>query len=175
MRSGVLGFDLSPELCGWGYAGADGLFAGAFSLLGVVQDLGGQALVLEAVADQLITRFDPAMLAYEAPILLKHDTLLTLRNIYGLGMVLERLAATRGLPVEEVDNKRLKNFMTGDPYAKKLQVVAAAQRLGVVLPAKDSEGRRDAADGLGCALLALSVSDPAAASPWLAKLRGGLL
>lgn len=176
MPSGVLAFDLSPELCGWGFAGRDArLEAGGFVLLGVVPDLGAQAAALDAVAEQLITRFDPELLAYEAPLLLRKDTLLKLRHIYGLGMVLERLANAHGLPVQEMDPKRIKAFMTGDPYAKKPRVVASALSLGVALPATDAAGRKDAADGLGAALVALSILDPVAISPWLAKLRGSLL
>lgn len=173
--SGVLAFDLSPSLCGWAFAGVDGsLVADAFQLPPLGSDLGGLAQVLEAIVVTLIERFEPTSLAYEAPLLLRHDALLTLRKVYGLGMVLELIAARRGLPVSEMDPKRIKAVMTGDAYAKKSAVVAAAKRLGVQLPATKAAGQEDAADAVGCAIIALSILDPIAASPHLAKL-GGLL
>jgi Holliday junction resolvasome RuvABC endonuclease subunit len=174
MPSGVLAFDLSPNLCGWAHVGEQ-IEAGAFRLLGVVPDLGANALALEAMAEALIQRFDPAMLAYEAPLLLKHDALLKLRVTYGLGMELERIGAVHGLRCEEMDPKRIKGFMTGDAYADKKEVVKAAQRIGVILPPTDEAGRKDAADAVGAGLVCLSVSDPATCGPWLAALRGSLL
>jgi Holliday junction resolvasome RuvABC endonuclease subunit len=175
MHKGVLAFDLSPSLCGWCFADGETLEAGAFELPELGSDLGGLAQILVSMVRVLIKRFEPAEFAYEAPLLLKHDSLLDLRRIYGLGMVLELLAVDAGSPVREMDPKRIKNFMTGDPYAKKAAVVAAAVRLGVKLPPTKADGREDAADAVGAALVALSISDPAAASPWLAKLRGSLL
>lgn len=172
----VLFFDLSPSLCGYAYAGTDGrLEAGAFELPALGQDLGGLASALEVRVQILIDRFQPTELGYEAPILLKHDTLLDLRRIYGLGMVLEFIADRESLPCNEVDLKRIKTLMTGDHWAKKPEIVAAAVRLGVALPAKKNEGREDAADAVGGALCALNIIDPQAAAPWIAKLRHGLL
>lgn len=177
MPSGVLAFDLSPSLCGWSFAGTDGsLVADAFQLPALGGDLGGLALALEGIVDPLIHRFDPAMLAYEAPLLLRHDTLLDLRRIYGLGMVLELVAARAGLDIQEMDPKRIKSTVTGDAYAKKKLVADTLEaRLGVNLPSTPALGRLDAGDATGCAIIQLSILDPAAASPHLAKLRGSLL
>ncbi len=173
---GVLAFDLSPSLCGWCFAGQDGfLTADAFALPDLGADLGGMAAALQSNVEALIDRFAPSELAYEAPLLLKHDSLIDLRRIYGLGVVLELLAHREGLPINEMDPKRVKNTMTGDPYAKKPAVVAAAVSLGVRLPATKAEGREDAADAVGVAVIQISISHPEVASPWLAILRGSLL
>lgn len=171
----VLAFDLSASLCGWAFAGEGPLAAGAFALPALGSDLGGLALAMEQTVIALIVRFNPSEVAYEAPLLLKHDTLLNLRRIYGLGMVLELICAREGLAVSEMDPKRIKAFMTGDAYAPKGQVVTAAAGLGVILPPSKAQGREDAADAVGCALIALSVLDAQAALPWVAKLRGALL
>lgn len=172
---GILAFDLSPSLCGWAFAGTDGtLVADAFVLPPLGSDLGELAQVFEAIVVTLIERHQPAFVSYEAPLLLRHDALLTLRKVYGLGVVLELISARLGLPVGEMDPKRIKAVMTGNAYATKAQVVAGARSLGVALPASRAAGVEDAADAVGCAIIALSILDPVAASPHLAKL-GGLL
>ncbi len=74
-----------------------------------------------------------------------------------------------------MDPKRIKATMTGDAFAKKAAVVIAAKSLGVDLPPTKAAGAEDAADAVGCAIIALSILDPAAASPHLAKLRNLLL
>ncbi len=176
MTGGVLAFDLSPSLCGWGFAGPGGeLCADAFLLPPMGSNLGGIALHLEDMVVTLIDRFLPAQLSYEAPILLRHDSLIDLRRIYGLGMVLEYLAARADIPCGEVDLRQIKNLMTNDPFADKKLVVAAALALGVKLPATDKEGRKDAADALGCALVTLAYTDPLSAAPHIAKLKHRLL
>lgn len=172
----VLSFDLSPSLCGWCFAGQDGtLLADAFALPALGADLGGLAAALQAQVEALIDRFHPTQMAYEAPLLLRHDSLIDLRKIYGLGVVLELLAHREGLAISEMDPKRVKTAMTGDPFAHKRDVVEAALRLGVTLPATKAQGREDAADAVGVAVVQMSVSDPAAASPWVAILRNSLL
>lgn len=170
----VLAFDLSPSLCGWCYAGTE-LVAGAFALPPLASDLGGLGKALAENAVDLIHRFEPAHVAYEAPILRRHDTLLDLRRIYGLGMVLEHMCLLEGVAYSEIDLRQIKTMMTGDGWAKKPAVVAAAERIGVQLPKSKAQGREDAADAVGAALCALLVLDPVAASPWIAKLRNTLL
>ncbi len=174
--SGCLAFDLSPSLCGWCFAGQDGsLEAGAFELPPLSPDLGASARMLWDSAHVLIARFQPSELAQEAPLLLRHDTLLKLRCTYGNGYVLELIGDLEGLPIREMDPKRVKAMMTGDAYASKTDVVNAALKLGVTLPATKAAGREDAADAVGVAVVQMSVSDPEAAAPWLAILRNSLL
>jgi len=171
----VLGWDLSPSLCGWSYASADRLEAGAFELPALGSDLGTLLAAFEQHFELLVTRFSPTIISYEAPIMRKWDSLVDVRKGYSLGAMLEYLTIRAGLPVHEVDLKRVKAIMTENPHAKKTQVVAAAVSLGVTLPAKQSEGREDAADAVGVALETLRAFDPLAAAPYLAILRGTLL
>lgn len=172
---GVLAFDLSPSLCGWSFTDGEKLVAGAFELPPLGADLGALAGVLAENVGVLIERFAPSEIAYEAPILRRHDTLMTLRRIYGLGMTLEFIALRKGVPCSEVDLREIKSLMAGDRWADKKLVVAAAVRIGVELPKTDAQGRKDAADAVGAALCTLIRLDPYAAAPWVAKLRGSLL
>lgn len=188
MRAGVLSFDLSPSWCGWCFGTGDGPpTAGAFQLPDCGADLGALANELRS-AVMILDQFGPAAVSYEAPILLSHDSLIDLRRIYGLGMVLELICGDLdpenpgaidldgdGIPCGEIDLRRVKAMMTGDTYAKKKLVAAAAEKLGVVLPAKDSEGRLDAGDGVGVWLVHMAEYDPVAAAPFIATLRGSLL
>lgn len=175
MASGVLAFDLSPSLCGWSYLHDATFVADAFDLGGVSTDLGGMGRALTGQVRTLRERFDPDRICYEAPILKPHDRLATLRCTYGLGMVLETLAAAWDLPCNEVDLRQIKRLITGDQWCDKKFVVQGIQNLGIALPATDGEGRKDAADAAGCALVTLQAIDPAAADVWLAKIKGWLV
>ena len=175
MASGVLAFDLSPSLCGWSYLHDATFVADAFDLGGVSTDLGGMGRALTGQVRTLRERFDPDRICYEAPILTPHDRLATLRCTYGLGMVLETLADGWGVPCNEEDLRAIKNLLTGDQWADKKFVVKGILAMGVVLPATDADGRKDAADAAGCALVTLQKVDPAAADVWLAKIKGWLL
>ena len=175
MNSGVLGFDLSPSLCGWAFIDEGVIEAGAFGLPQAGADLGTLLAVLEQHFMLLLDRFKPARIGYEAPILLRHDALMTLRRIYGLGMGLEYFSLREGLECNEVDLQRVKAVMTGEAKAPKPLVVKAAQRLGVLLPHTDALGRKDAADAVGVALEIMRLLHPEIAAPLLAKLNGTLL
>lgn len=172
---GVLAFDLSPSLCGWGFVQGAEFVTGAWDLGGVTTDLGGMGRALSAQVRTLRERFDPERICYEAPILKPHDKLATLRCTYGLGMVLETLADGWGIPCNEVDLRQIKRLLTGDQWADKKFVLKAIVGLGVALPPSDAAGRKDAADAAGCALVSLQAVDPAAADIWLAKIKGWLL
>lgn len=169
---GVLAFDLSPSWCGWSYLQGAEFLADSFNLGGVSSDLGAMGRALTAQARVLRERFAPAHIAYEAPILLSHDTLATLRCTYGIGMVLETLAGGWGIPCTEVDLRQIKRLLTDDQWAEKKLVAQAVEQLGVALPA---EGRLDAADAAGCALVTVQALDPEAADVWLAKIKGWLV
>lgn len=175
MSGGVLGWDLSPSLCGWCFASGDRMEAGAFELTALGSDLGTLLAEFEQHREGLLSRLQPASEAYEAPIMRKWDSLIDVRKIYSLGAFLEYLAIRDGLPVHEVDLKRVKMLMTGDQWAEKAAVVRAAGRLGVILPPTKAQGREDAADAIGVALEVLNALEPVSAARWLAILRGGLL
>jgi Holliday junction resolvasome RuvABC endonuclease subunit len=172
---GIIGFDLSANWCGWAHVGPESIEAGAFLLEAPTDDLGALAANLEQHVTILLDRLQPMHLSYEAPIMRKWDSLADVRRIFGLGMALEYFALARGLPYTEVDLRRVKAVMTGDSSAEKAAVAAAAESLGVSLPATKAKGRLDAGDAVGVALEAARLLAPALADPWLAKLRGGLL
>lgn len=175
MPSGVIGYDLSPSLCGWAYASAEGIEAGAFRLPDSRHDLGTLLAVLEQHFETLRIRFDPEVVSYEAPIKLRHDTVQTLRMIFGLGAALEYFSLRANVPCYEVDLRRVKGIMAGNPHAEKALVVKAALRLGILLPHTDTDGRKDAADAVGVAIETMNLLHPEIASPWLAVLQGLLL
>ncbi len=79
------------------------------------------------------------------------------------------------MPCYEVDLRRVKSIMTGNAGAEKALVVKAAVRLGVLLPHKDVDGRKDAADAVGVAIETMSLLHPEIAARWLAELQGLLL
>lgn len=172
---GCLGFDLSPSLCGWAYACPDGIEAGAFELPEVGHDLGTLLAVLEQHFETLVARHGPTHISYEAPIRLRHDSDLTLRQNFSLGGALEYFALRANLPCNEIDLRRVKSVMTGEPHADKSLVVKAAMRLGVLLPHKDVDGRKDAADAVGVAIETMRLLHPETAAPWIAVLQGILL
>lgn len=171
----TLGYDLAPGICGWAAVSADFIEAGAFQLPPLGNDLGTLLAVFEQHHVQLEERFCPALVAFESPIMRKWDSLIDVRKIYSLGAFLEYLAIRSGLPVHEVDLRAVKSVMTGDAHADKALVVKAARRLGVILPAKDAEGRKDAADAVGVALETTRLLHPEIAAPFLAILQGSLL
>jgi Holliday junction resolvasome RuvABC endonuclease subunit len=174
MAGGVLAFDLSPSWCGWSYIEGATFLADSFNLGGVSSDLGAMGRQLTGQVRTLKDRFAPSRISYEAPILKPHDKLATLRCTYGVGMVLETLSAGWGIPCNEVDLRQIKSLTTGDQWAEKKHVAAAIESLGVRLPLK-AEGREDAGDAAGCALVTLQRLNPEEADVWLAKIKGWLV
>ena len=174
--AGVLCLDLAPDMCGFCAGSGHGApEAGAFHLTGVTADLGLLATSLEDMLAILIDRHQPEAISYESPILKSTDKLQKIRCIYGLGFEVERTCARKSIECGEINLRRIKSFATGDQYAEKKDVADAMERIGITLPAKASEGRLDAGDAAAGWLLHLSEFDPAAASPWIARLRGSLL
>ena len=172
---GVVGFDLSPSLCGWAYINEDGIEADAFRLPELGRDLGPLIATFEQHVETLLHRFLPTTVAYEAPIRLRHDADLTLRQNFALGAALEYFCIRADVPCHEVDLRRVKSIMAGDAHADKTLVVKAALKLGVNLPLRDTEGRKDAADAVGVALETMRLLHPEIAAPYVAILQGRLL
>lgn len=173
---GVLAFDLSPSICGWCAGdGADTPSASAWTMPEVGSDLGWLVCEMEDQARLLIDVHRPVLVVYEAPILLRHDALLTLRMIYPLGAELERVCRRLEIRCGEVDLRRIKSVLTDNPHADKKDVVKAVLGLGISLPKTVTEGRQDAADAAGAWLIGLMEADPLAAAPWIARLKGTLL
>ena len=150
--AGALTFDLASTLCGWCAGDGRGVpMAGCIRLPPCDADLGLLACSLEDRIERLDAEFDPDFIGYESPLLMRHDRLIDLRRIYGLGMLTERFAVRkaqrtgRSIIAGECDPKRAKAALTGDAYASKSDMVKAARRLGVSLPATIGEGQQDAA------------------------------
>lgn len=180
--SGGLFYDIAPNLTG--FCGGDGKslpVSDAWRFPPCGDDFGRLAIAMEDQVRAHVAHFDPDAVGYEAPLLLPHDALFDLRRIYGLGMELERVCIRIGeergrpLPCAEVSHRKIKHLATGDQYAKKPAVIAAAAAAGFVLPRTMDEGRGDAADAAVGWVLLMDDIDPAAASPWIARFRGTLL
>jgi Holliday junction resolvasome RuvABC endonuclease subunit len=148
--------------------------AGAFRLPDLGSDLGALLAVMEQHVETLFTRHEPTQVAYESPIKLSHDAVLTLRQTYSLGAALEYFSLRAGIPCSEVDLRRVKSVMTGDAHADKKLVVRAALRLGIALPAP-KDGQKDAADAVGVVLETLRWLHPEIAGPHIAILHRLLL
>lgn len=182
MAGAILFLDIAPN---WtGYCVGDGKsapVADAWQFPATGDDYGALACHLEDWVRTLVERHEVEICGYESPILRRHDTLHTLRRILSLGVMFEavcqRIGEERGrpLPCKEVDLRIIKNFTTGNQWAEKKDVAAAVTAAGIPLPAAVAQGRHDAADASGGWAVLLSEYDGEAASPWVARFRGGLL
>ena len=94
---------------------------------------------------------------YEAPLKLRHDSMLTLRKIYGMGFLLETACAEIGVPCREEDPKPVKLELTGTRKADKDAMVLAARRAGISLPRTKADGMEDAADAFAVWLVAVRL------------------
>lgn len=182
--AGALFFDIAPK---WtGYCVGDGSkapVADAWRFPDLGEDYGALACEMEDWVRALAREHDPDFAGYEAPIPPKrHDALHDLRRILGLGVVLEavcqRIGEERGrpLPCGELDVRKIKSFATGDRWAEKKLVTAAAVEAGIpILPRTQADGRFDAGDAAVGWVITLHEIDPIAASPWFARFKGTLL
>lgn len=101
-----------------------------------------------------IELYRPGALVYEAPILVPNrDNLLKLRKLYNLGGHVEFVCRRRGIECSEVTVDDVKKALAGFSAAGKLDMVAAAEKIGLTLPA--GKKREDAADAFGAWLLLL--------------------
>jgi len=170
--SAVLGLDLSPNRNG--YCVGDGLStptADVWWLPKTGSDLGAVVCAHEDWLNRLAADHDIGWVIYEAPLLLKHDKLWTIRRTYSLGGETERWCARRGIPCSEVDPKRLKKEITGDSYADKARVAFVVEhRLGIKLPDSINGGKHDAGDACGAWFIGLREHAPRIASAWDTKL-----
>jgi len=176
----ILALDPATRLTGWCLGTGAGLpEVGAWRFEQVGADLGllGHQLTKELQACWSRSQF--GLVVYEAPILLsRKDDLLKLRKLYGLGVVIETWARSRGIDYREVSLQSVKKELTGNARAEKGDMVAAAERVGLKLPIK-THGQEDAADAFAVWLLALRLyGDKKLASDWDRRIwaaRGGRL
>ena len=110
----LLGLDLGAELTGYCVGIGDSIpTAGAWRFSPAGDDLGALGDALYRALDGLTTLYPVTRIVYEAPILLRRDKLLTLRKLYGLGMVLETWAKQVAVPCHEASVAALKRELAG--------------------------------------------------------------
>lgn len=147
------GFDTATRVTGWTCGtGAERPTVGVFKYDHVGSRLGQLAKEWRRDLCALEARFGtPKVIAYEAPLLTPGDKLLTLRKLYGMGMVLEDWAAEEGVRdvhVVEVGNGAIKKRIAGHFRAKKPELVRVVRtKLGITLP--EGDAAQDAADSFG--------------------------
>lgn len=180
MAAVVSFFDLAPGLTGFCTGtGETRPACGAFRLPRSGDDLGEMGLFLWNWLETHIETYRPTCIGYESPILTPKDNLLKVRKIYGLGVILETVAANHGIPTFEKDLRELKRELTGRHDASKDDMVEVAERCGIELPATKAEGREDAADAFAGWKIGIRELNPKLSQNWdrliYSRGRGGLL
>ncbi len=166
------GLDLGMTLTGFCTGSGERLpTAGVWRMLPVGADLGALIDQFDQALAAHIDQHRPDCVAYEAPILLRRDALLTLRKTYSLGAHLEWTCRRRGIECSEVDLRAVKLELAGMQSASKEDMTAAAEKVGLVLPS--GPGREDAADAFGVFLLLLRARSRLLSSRFDAALYGG--
>lgn len=119
---------------------------------------GDVGLMLEQLDAKLIETIEThgvTHVAYEGPIKTPYDKLEALRKTLNLGGHVEYVCRRRGIPYRRENLFDVKRELTGLSGAKKHQMVAVAEKIGVALPLTKADGQEDAADSLGVWLLLL--------------------
>lgn len=156
----IAGLDLATRLTGWCVGDPDAHLpkASAWRWPQAGEDYGLLAALLRADLTRLIADHRPDYLVYEAPILIVKgrkgakthtDKLSTLRPLYILGGIVELVCRDLKVECEEATVREIKVELTGNPHAEKEDMVAAAVKVGLELPAALADGRYDAADAFG--------------------------
>jgi Holliday junction resolvasome RuvABC endonuclease subunit len=152
----ILALDLAPRKTGW-CAGKGQEVPTAGALLSEADSLGELGATLWSGLESLRRRFEPTHIIVEAPIKAPHDSLLTLRKLYGMGFLTETFAAVYSIPYTEADLRAVKRELTGSSQADKDQMVHMAEKCGVALPRYKAHGREDAADAFGVWLIGVRL------------------
>jgi Holliday junction resolvasome RuvABC endonuclease subunit len=126
----VLAFDASSTV-GWAsFASARSLPAcGSFELSSSL-DYGARSLDMQAHVLRLIDEHAPELVAFEQPIFYPRDRWHTRRLLTSLVVVIELVAACKGLRVVEIEPTIAKLALTGSVRATKAEMVAAAGTMG---------------------------------------------
>jgi hypothetical protein len=162
-----------------------------------MEDLGGLLEETHAGVSAVLTRFKPAWVLYESPILPTSGgrsvvgTTEQRRAQFAQGAHVEwmclrirdralGLLGVSGWAVEcrEANVYDVKQALTGSKGADKDQMVAGALRLGVTLPETKVDGREDAADAVGAWLVGVRHYAKEFAPAWDRRVyspKGGLL
>lgn len=158
-------FDLATFLIGYCIGtGEDLPDAGVLEFGQYGEDLGALGLAFWQALDQLHARFGFTVAGYERPLLLPTDKMLTIRRIYGVGMILETWCMAKGIPCGEDSVTDVKREATGNPKATKAEVAERIERAGIVLP--QGPGRFDAADASAGWLIGLRAWNPELSPAW---------
>ena len=176
----IVGWDLGSRLCGWAVSDGERLpVAGAFRLERctpeAIGDMGAEfsTRVLE------IHKQFPGSTHWvsERPLLVSTDLRWTLERLYGLSMLLQTMGRKLGLVCAMVEPGSAKLEFAGR-NASKDDMVAMAERLGIVLPAHKADGREDAADACGVLKVGIRLFARKHLAQWdraVYRRRGGLL
>lgn len=135
------------------------------------ENLGAMLVWLDDELERHFDQYRPVACCYEAPILLRHDTLGRVRKTFSLGAHIEYVCQRRSVPCFEVPLQAVKAALAGTGSDKDAMVLAA-ERLGVELPASKADGREDAADAVGVWLAFLRAREPAATVKFDRALHG---
>lgn len=168
----VLSLDLATRKTGFCIGdGTDTPVAGAWRFAQVGAAYGRLGSALWFNLDSMALRYpDLGLVVVEAPILTKKDRLDTIRKLYGISFVVETWCELRGVPVREAGLRQIKKELAGRSSAEKADMVAAALKVGVRLPATFDEGREDAADAFGGWLMGLRATNRALSGEWDRRL-----
>jgi Holliday junction resolvasome RuvABC endonuclease subunit len=125
--------------------------------------------LLELFHNQLcvmLDRFEPAALVFEAPILVhkskwsqRNDRLEDVARTLAMCGHVEWLCRSRGIEYSSVDLRAVKKELAGFGGADKDDMVAAAEKIRLRLPASPKRAREDASDAFGAWLLLLRAKD----------------
>lgn len=115
----------------------------------------------------MIDRFRPEALAFEKPILVhkskwteRNDRLEDVSRTLAMTGHVEFVCHRRGIDCYQVDLRDVKKELAGFSAADKDDMIAAALKVGLALPASPKRAREDAADAFGVWLLLLRRFSP---------------
>ncbi len=165
----ILGLDQGINLTGWCVGDGSAVpTAGAWRFDTIeAEDIGLLCHTYRTNLVQLVDRYGVTHVVFEAPLVDRYrDTVLTLRRRMGIDGVLEGYCYGRGIVCEEEPFGPIKRELGGFAGAKKADMVYAARKLGVQLPATQAAGMEDAADSAGAWLIGVRHYCKAHAARW---------
>jgi Holliday junction resolvasome RuvABC endonuclease subunit len=178
-------FDPGSRLFGW--AAGDGQAnptVGAWSYEHVGDDIGHLLDMLDRDLNGHFDEHHTDVCAYESPLLVINskrrdpktgriysysDKLPKIRRLYNMGGHIEFVCRRRAIPCFEVSLFDMKRELAGMATAKKPEMVAVAEKIGIALP---TVGAEDAADATAAWLLLLRKFSPALSARFDARIWG---
>lgn len=155
MSCEVLFLDLA-RVSGYAAGGLRGVEGfGRFELPSTQERIGPYLNLADKRIEALVRRFDPALLAFEAPWLnARRDTIINLRKLSGLANVAEQVADRFEIPCQEAEVRDIAKHFLGAKYhkasgAKKISTKVKCRELGWDV---DDDNEADALAGLSFVL-----------------------